>query len=84
MTDVDRLRECFLVAATWNDWSVADQAEIGVEIKTAIDSGDEAFITYWAKYLEEASGLSHLSALCRAAEARIRADKQAAREREAA
>lgn len=81
---LNRMRECFLVAATWCDWSDADKAEIGAAIKAAIDSGDEALIAYWAAYLEEASGLAHLTALCRAAEARIRAEKHAERERAAA
>lgn len=82
--DLNRMRECFLVAATWCGWSVFDQAEIGAAIKAAIDSGDEALLAYWCGYIEEASGLAHLTALCRVAEARIRAERQAERERAAA
>ena len=47
-------------------------------------SGDEALLAYWCGYIEEASGLAHLTALCRVAEARIRAERQAERERAAA
>lgn len=72
MTDLTRMRQCFQVAAVWCGWSEADQAEIGAEIKAVLDSGDEALAAWWADYLEQASGLAHLTALCRAAEARIK------------
>jgi hypothetical protein len=82
MPDLALLRQCFPVAARMREWSDADQAEIGAEIRAAIDSGDTEVIAAWQQHLEACSGLAELGALCRAAEARIRADCAAARERQ--
>jgi hypothetical protein len=74
--DVERMREAFQVAAAWCGWSDADQAEIGAAIAKAIKAQDETLIAWWANYLDQASGLTRLGQLCRAAEARIRADAE--------
>lgn len=82
MPDLDRMRECFLVAARMRQWSEADQEEIGAEIRAAVEAGDEEAIAAWQQHLEAASGLAELAALCRAAEACIRAACAADRERQ--
>lgn len=71
--DLNRMRRCFLVAAVWNGWTEADQAEFGAAIKAAVDAGDTEALAWWADFLEQASGLAYLTALCRATEARIKA-----------
>lgn len=71
--DLNRMRRAFLSAAAWCGWTEADQAEIGAEIKSALDAGNEDAPTYWAAHLEALAGWAHLAALCRAAEARIKA-----------
>jgi hypothetical protein len=72
------MRNCFSVATTWCGWNEAEQAEIGAEIRAAIDSGDEALMTYWRDWLEDMSGLERMTALCRAAEARIKEARRTA------
>lgn len=76
--EIDRMRTCFSVAAVWEGWSPEEQAEIGAEIRAAIDSGDEEVIKYWQAWLEDMSCLERMTDLCRAAEARIRAQRRAA------
>lgn len=71
--DLNRMRRAFLSAAAWCGWTEADQAEIGAEIKAVVDAGDEEALAYWAERLEALAGWAHLAALCRAAEARIKA-----------
>lgn len=75
MADLERMRTAFVVAAVWEGWSAADQAEYGAQIKAAIDAGDQVALEWWAEYLEQASGLEHLASCCRAAEARIKASR---------
>lgn len=70
--EVNRMRRCFGVAAIWNDWSEQDQAEIGAEIRAASETNNAEALDWWAQFLEEESGLAHLSGLCRAAETRIK------------
>ncbi len=70
--NVNRMRQCFLVAAEWHGWSEQDQAEFGAEIKAAIEGENEVALAWWEAYLEEASSLTQLNSLCRAAEQRIR------------
>lgn len=71
--DLNRMRRAFLCAAAWCGWTEADQAEIGAEIKSALDAGNEETLAYWAARLEALAGWAHLATLCRAAEARITA-----------
>jgi len=78
--NINRMRQSFAVATVWMCWSVEDQAEYGDDIKAAINAKDEARLSWWAAYLDQASGLDNLGTLCRAAETRIRADYQAMRE----
>lgn len=74
--DLNRMRRAFLSAAAWCGWSEADQAEIGAEIRAAIEAGNEEALAYWSARLEQLAGWTHLAARCRAAEARIRASAQ--------
>ena len=76
MADLNRMRRAFLSAAAWCGWSEADQAEIGAEIKAAVDAGNEEALAYWAARLEQLAGWLHLAQQCRAAEARIRTSAQ--------
>jgi hypothetical protein len=76
--ELARMRTCFSVATTWCGWTEEEQAEIGAEIRAAIDSGDEVMMKCWRDWLEDMSGLEHMKALCRAAEARIKASRRAA------
>lgn len=71
--DLNRMRRAFLCAAAWCGWTEADQAEIGAEIKSALDAGNEEALAYWAARLEALAGWAHLAALCRTAEAHIKA-----------
>ena len=71
--DLNRMRRAFLCAAAWCGWTEADQEEIGAEIRAAIETGNEEALAYWAKQLEELAGWARLATLCRAAEARIKA-----------
>ncbi|MBK8161524.1 MAG: hypothetical protein IPK59_23205, partial [Rhodospirillaceae bacterium] len=73
MVDLERMRAAFVVAAVWQAWSAADQAEYGAQIRAAIEANDEVALGWWAEYLEQASGLEHLASCCRSAEARIKA-----------
>lgn len=73
--DLERMRLAFVVAAVWAGWSAEDQAEYGAQIRGAIDSGNQVALEWWADYLEQASGLEHLTSSCRAAEARIKASR---------
>lgn len=75
MADLERMRVAFVVAAIWEGWSPADQAEYGAEIRAAIEAGNHVALEWWAEYLERASGLPHLTAACRAAEAHIKASR---------
>lgn len=76
MTDLARMRLCFKVAAVWCGWSEAEQAEISAEIRAAVDARDPEMLAFWAAWLEDMSGLEHITALCRAAEARIKESKR--------
>jgi len=76
--EMARMRRCFSVATFWNGWSKAEQAEIGAEIRAALDAGDAEIIAFWQTWLEDMSGLERMTALCRAAEARIKARRRAA------
>lgn len=78
---MNRLRLTFGAAADRLGWSDADRADIGADIRSAIDAGDNDRLQWWADRLEEMSGLQQLAAMCRAMEARIHA---AAQERPAA
>lgn len=71
--EMNRMRKCFNVAAIWEGWTEQDQAEIGVVIREALDVGDPEIIACWQAWLEDMSGLERMGALCRAAEARIKA-----------
>lgn len=75
MADLERMRTAFVVAAVWQGWSPADQAEYGEQIRAAIEAGDQVALEWWAEYLEQASGLEHLASCCRASEARIKASR---------
>ena len=74
--DLNRMRKCFDVATTWNEWSEQDRAEIATEIRAALDKGDPEMIALWASWLEEMSDLERIGALCRAAETRIKAERR--------
>lgn len=76
--DLQRMRLCFKVAAVWCNWSETRQARISTRIRLAIASGNQQRIARYAAWLERESDLNHLSALCRAAEARIKANRRAA------
>ncbi len=82
--DLNRMRRAFIGAAAWCGWSEADQTEISAEIRTAVDTGNEEVLAYWAACLEELAGWARLATLCRAAEARIRIQRAAERDRQAA
>ncbi len=82
--DLNRMRRAFLGAAVWCGWSDTDQEEIGAEIRAAVEAGNEEVLAYWAARLEELAGWARLATLCRAAEARIRTQRAAERERQAA
>jgi len=71
--DLDRMRRAFLGAAAWGGWTEADQAEIGAEIRSHVEAGNEEALAWWAARLEALAGWAHLATLCRAAESRIRA-----------
>lgn len=75
--NLNRMRKCFEFASTWNNWTAEERSEIAVEIKAALDKGDPEIIALWANWLEETSDLVRIGELCRAAEARIRADRKA-------
>lgn len=77
-TEISRMRKYFNVAAVWEDWSEADQEEIGATIRADLDAGDPAILACWQAWLEDMSGLERMGALCRAAEARIKAERKAA------
>ena len=74
--DLNRLRRAFLSAAAWCGWSEADQEEIGAEIRAVIEAGNEEVLAWWAAYIESLAGWAHLATLCRAAEARIKAQAE--------
>ena len=63
-------------------WSDADVAELGAAIKAAIEGSDAEALADLARYLAFEAGLIDAGAqACRAAEARIRAQRAAERER---
>lgn len=71
-----RMRRCFKVAAVWAGWTADDQAEFSAAIRAALDAGDPEILACWQAWLEDMSGLERMTALCRAAESRINADKK--------
>jgi hypothetical protein len=76
---LSRMRTCFAVAAVWCGWNETERAEISAEIRSALDAGDEEMLSFWRDWLEDMSDLQRIAALCRAAEARIKADSVARR-----
>lgn len=80
MADIEQMRKDFkriagrLVADGWSDSDLNDLREA---VKAAIESGEAERIDYWARWLaDQAAQLEALAALCRAAEARIRAQME--------
>lgn len=73
-----RMRRCFKVAAVWEGWTADDQAEISAAIRAALDAGEPEILACWQAWLEDMSGLDRMTTLCRAAEARIKAERKAA------
>lgn len=80
---IERMRLDFQVAVVWCGWSEEDQAELGAEIKAAIESGDQDAIKAWANWLAEQSGSEFLAARCRLAEQRIHHEAELARRKAA-
>jgi hypothetical protein len=73
-----RMRRCFKVAAVWAGWTADDQAEFSAAIRADLNAGDPESLACWQAWLEDMSGLERMTALCRAAEARIKAERKAA------
>jgi hypothetical protein len=64
-------------------WTAQDARDLHLNIKSAVDCGDDAAAAAWALYLAtEADALRARAETCRAAEARIRAECDAERERQ--
>lgn len=66
MIDRKRLSEAFQAASSVNGWSSEDRREIDASIRAAINGGDEQVLQLWLDWLRDISGLSFLSARCRA------------------
>lgn len=81
--DLNRMRRAFFSAAAWCGWTEVDQADIGAEIKAAVESGNEEALAYWSWRLEQLAGWARLAERCRAVEGRVRAEFAAARKRAA-
>jgi len=83
MTDVelDEMRENWRTVAAFKrgsgEWSVEDEREFGEAAKLALQHDEAA--AYWAAWLQrEAEWIRRFTAMVRAAEARIRAERQVA------
>lgn len=76
--ELQRMRTCFKVAAVWEGWTAEEQEEISAAIRAALDAGDPEILACWRDWLEDMSGLARMAALCRAAEARIKAERRQA------
>ena len=77
-----QFRVLAVVQVAQGAWTTETAAQIGEEIRAALDSGDDARIQAWADYLAtEAAALGPMAQACREAEARIRA---AAKQRQTA
>lgn len=77
---IEQMRTDFADAARWEDWSEADQAVIGAEIRAASAAHDDAALAYWAWRLATAAEAWRCwRARVREAEVRIKAAAQKAR-----
>lgn len=55
MADLEQMRLAFPLAAKADEWTAADQAEIGEAIRAAIAAGNDEALGYWAKRIGEAA-----------------------------
>lgn len=76
--ELQRMRTCFKVAGVWEGWTAEDQEEISAAIRADLDAGDPEILACWQAWLEDMSGLERMTALCRVAEARIKAERRQA------
>ena len=60
----------------------ADDVPSPAQIKSAIDENDKQHLSWWANYLDQTWGLTRMAQWCRAAEARIRAERKQERDAE--
>jgi hypothetical protein len=64
-------------------WSDAEVDALAREIRSAVEAGEPDAIEAWADYLAaESAALAPMAQACREAEARIRAERKAERERQ--
>lgn len=76
---IEQMRADFADAASWEQWSAADQAEIGEVIRDVIARNDSEAIAYWSRELARgAEEWRRFRARVREAEARMRQKKAVA------
>ena len=77
---IEQMRADFPDAAKWEEWSAEDQAEIGAEIRAALEANDAEALAYWAEELARAAGeWRSFGARVRAAEERMKTTAKKAR-----
>lgn len=85
-TVIDKMRADFVrvseVRKQRNDWSEADEKEIGAAIKAAVEKGDPDMILSWAAWLADlASAIAAWDLIVRGSLARMRYQAREERER---